>query len=93
MKITNIINGVEQALEGLKLENGVVNVEITEERLDIHIVFEYDQILGNITVKYVDKITGEEIAEPTIMGNLPLGVYEIAPKKIPGYKLSEEVVK
>ena len=90
MKITNIINGVEQALEGLKLENGKVNVEITEERLDIHIVFEYDQILGSITVKYVDKNTGEEIAEPTVMENLPLGVYEVAPKEIAGYKLAEE---
>lgn len=90
MKITSIVEGVEQVLEDLKLEDGKINVEITKERLEIHIVFEYDKILGSITVRYIDKNTGEEIAEPTIMENLPLGTYEIAPKKISGYKLSEE---
>ena len=94
MKVTNIINGVEQVLEGLSVRDGKVRVEINKNQLDIHITFEYNQLLGTITIKYVDQ-DGNEIAEPTILRDLPLGTYEVTAKEIEGYelKVDDEVIE
>lgn len=94
MKVTSIIDGVEKALEGLSVKDGKVSVEINKNQLDIHITFEYDQILGSITIKYVDQ-DGNEIAEPTILRDLPLGTYEVTAKEIENYelKVDNEVVE
>ena len=71
------------------LTDGKVSVDINENQLNILITFTYNKLLGRITIKYVDAVTGAEIAEPDVMDNLEFGTYEVQPKYIKGYELSK----
>ena len=89
VNVSKIVDDIQESLEGVVLSDGKVSVDIDENQLHILITFTYNKLLGTITVKYVDAATGEEIADPEVMTNLEFGTYEIKPKEIKGYKLSE----
>ena len=89
VNVSKIVNDVQEVLEGVVLTDGKVSVDINENQLNILITFTYNKLLGRITIKYVDAVTGEEIAEPDVMENLEFGTYEVQPKYIQGYELSK----
>lgn len=76
-----------------------VSVSIEKDNLDKTVTFEYSKIIedvveenttGSVTVKYVDKSTGKEIATSIKEDNKELGEYKYKAKEIKGYTLIGE---
>ena len=84
MEIINAKDGKE--IEGIVIEDKSVSIDLTSVVVDVIVKFIYSKIKGSITILYLDE-EGNEIAERTVMENLPLGTYEITAKDIEGYKL------
>lgn len=51
------------------------------------ITFNYDKILGEVTIRYVEEGTDIDISERTIYQNLELGAYKYTAKSIDGYNV------
>lgn len=73
-----------------------VSVNIEKDNLDKTVTFEYSKITedvveenttGTVTVKYIEKSTGKEIAEVLKETNKEFGSYKYQAKKIKGYSL------
>ena len=73
-------------IKGIVAEDKSVSIDLTSVVVDVIVKFIYSKIKGSITILYLDE-EGNEIAERTVMENLPLGTYEITAKDIEGYKL------
>ena len=63
------------------------SISLTESNPNQTINFYYNQILGSITIKYIDKNTNSNISEPKVIENLSLGTYSYGFIEIYGYKL------
>ena len=77
-----------------KLKNdSTQSVNLTEENPNQIITFYYNQVLGTITIKYMDITTGTDIYESKTIENLPLGTYTYGAINIPSYVLSDNETK
>lgn len=66
------------------------SVTLSKENMSVEIVFEYNkEITGTLTINYIDKETGNKIADSVVMTDLPLGEVEYEPLDIKGYMLLE----
>lgn len=66
------------------------SVTLTKDAKDQSITFEYDKILGKITIEYVDTDTKVSIATSDVYSNLDIGSYNYSAKTIDGYTLVNE---
>lgn len=70
-----------------------MRVNLTIDNKDKIIEFHYKKVKGNITIKFIDDDTGEVI-KTKILSDLELGMHNIKPTEIEGYKfVGEEIVE
>lgn len=62
-------------------------VELTDDNHDIEIEFKYNELLGSITIKYIDSSSLNEIETATVISNLSLGTYSYSAKSFEGYEI------
>ena len=75
-------------IEGYRvLGESTKSITLTKNSHDATIVFEYTQIFGKVTVKYIDVDTKVEITEPDVHTDLTIGEYTYSAKSISGYVL------
>lgn len=83
-----------KSISGYKLNNDQTKtVTINDTNLTAVITFYYIRILGNITIKYVNKDTLSELSAETILSNLELGSYTFDAINISGYSIYEDLSK
>lgn len=83
-----------KTIYGYKLQNdSTQSVNLTTENPNQVITFYYNQILGSITIKYLDISTSTDIYESKIIENLTLGTYTYGSINISGYVLSDDETK
>ena len=99
---SEIINNLEfgiysyeaKTICGYKLQNDSTQaVNLTTENPNQVITFYYNQVLGSITIKYLDISTSTDIYESKIIENLTLGTYTYGSINISGYVLSDDETK
>jgi len=84
----------ERIIYNYKLQNdSTQSVNLTEEDPDQVIIFYYNQVLGTITIKYIDTNVNTDIFEPKTIENLSLGTYTYGAINISGYILSDNETK
>lgn len=77
-----------------KLQNdSTQSVNLTEENPNQIITFYYNQVLGTITIKYMDITTGTDIYESKTIENLPLGTYTYGAINLSSYILNDNEIK
>ncbi|MBO5477853.1 MAG: MucBP domain-containing protein, partial [Clostridia bacterium] len=76
----------EKTFEGYRLVNKTNNTNGIMGREDIEVVYEYKKISDGVDVKYIDQVTGEELASEHIDG-LEKDSYTTEAKEIKGYEL------
>lgn len=70
-----------------------MRVNLTIDNKNKIIEFHYKKVKGNITIKFIDDDTGEVI-KTKILSDLELGMHNIKPTEIEGYKfVGEEIVE
>ncbi|MBQ8379267.1 MAG: MucBP domain-containing protein [Clostridia bacterium] len=74
-------------LDGYQLVNDPENKTGVLVRENIEVVYEYKKISDGVDVKYVDQVTGEEIADTEHKDGLEKDNYSTEPKEIKGYEL------
>lgn len=73
-------------ISGYKLQsNSTQTVSLTADNPNKEILFKYSEILGSVTIKYIDNNTNFEIASAESYTNLKLGDYTYEAKAIPSY--------
>ena len=77
----------EKTFDRYKLVNNPQNKSGIMVREDIEVVYEYKKISDGVDVKYIDQVTGEEIADTTHQDGLEKDNYTTEPKEINGYEL------
>ena len=77
----------EKILGGYELVSKTDNTSGEVGREDIEVVYEYKKISAGVEVKYIDQVTGQEIAEREEMSGLERDPYETEAKEIEGYEL------
>lgn len=70
-----------------------VTVNLTENNTTDTIIFEYKEILGQVTIKYLDIDTNTELTNNDIYDNLPLGTYSYEAKAIDNYNLNSNTTQ
>ena len=75
-------------IPGYSLANdSTQTVELTDDNHDIEIEFKYNELLGSITIKYIDSSSLNEIETATVISNLSLGTYSYSAKSFEGYEI------
>lgn len=69
------------------------SINLTQENPHQTITFHYNQIFGNITIKYIDINLNTDIYETKTIENISLGTYTYRATNIPGYILSDNETK
>lgn len=69
-------------------DNEIKTVTITEASPNATITFKYEEILGTVTIRYIDNSSSSELSEADTFTDLKLGNYSYTYKDIPGYSLS-----
>ena len=64
-----------------------VTVTLTENNTTYTVIFEYKEILGQVTIKYLDIDKNTELTDNDIYDNLPLGTYSYEARVIDNYNL------
>ena len=64
-----------------------VSVTLTKNNTTYTVIFEYKEILGQVTIKYLDIDTNTELTDNDIYDNLPLGTYSYEARVIDSYTL------
>ena len=77
----------EKIFGGYELVSKTDNTEGEVGREDIEVIYEYKKIAGGVEVKYIDQVTGEEIAPKEEMSGLEKDPYETQAKEVEGYEL------
>ena len=77
-----------KTIPGYSLANdSTQTVELTDDNHDIEIEFKYNELLGSITIKYIDSSSLNEIETATVISNLSLGTYSYSAKSFEGYEI------
>ena len=71
-------------------DNEIKTVTITETSPSATITFKYAEILGTVTIKYIDNSFSTELSEADTFTDLKLGTYSYTYKNIPGYSLAND---
>ena len=85
--------------EAINISNYVLSddeikaVTITEASLNATITFKYTEILGTVTVKYIDNSSSLELLTANTFTNLKLGKYSYTYKNISGYSLADNSIQ
>ena len=75
-------------IPGYSLANdSTQTVELTDDNHDVEIEFKYNELLGSITIKYIDSSSLNEIGTATVISNLSLGTYSYSAKSFEGYEI------
>ena len=75
-------------IPGYSLANdSTQTVELTDDNHDVEIEFKYNELLGSITIKYIDSSSLNEIETATVISNLSLGTYSYTAKSFEGYEV------
>lgn len=75
-------------IPGYSLANdSTQTVELTDDNHDVEIEFKYNELLGSITIKYIDSSSLNEIETATVISNLSLGTYSYSAKSFEGYEI------
>ncbi|MBO5476834.1 MAG: MucBP domain-containing protein, partial [Clostridia bacterium] len=77
----------EKSFDGYKLTGKNVNTSGTVEREDIEVVYKYKKVSSGVDTKFIDQVTGGEIAEAEHKDGLEKDSYTTTPKTIEGYEL------
>ncbi|CAM2076849.1 MAG: MucBP domain-containing protein [uncultured Clostridium sp.] len=68
-------------------DNEIKTVTITETTPNATITFKYTEILGTVTIKYIDSSSLNEIGTTTVISNLSLETYSYTAKSFEGYEV------
>lgn len=71
-------------------DNEIKTVTITETSPNETITFKYVEILGTVTIRYIDNSSYTELSEADTFTDLKLGTYSYNYKNIPGYSLAND---
>ena len=71
-------------------DNEIKTVTITETSPSATITFKYAEILGTVTIRYIDNSFSTELSEADTFTDLKLGTYSYTYKNIPGYSLAND---
>ena len=75
-------------IPGYSLANdSTQTVELTDDNHDVEIEFKYNELLGSVTIKYIDSSSLNEIGPATVISNLSLGTYSYTAKSFEGYEV------
>ena len=75
-------------IPGYSLANdSTQTVELTDDNHYVEIEFKYNELLGSITIKYIDSSSLNEIETATVISNLSLGTYSYSAKSFEGYEI------
>lgn len=75
-------------IPGYSLANdSTQTVELTDDNHDVEIEFKYNELLGSVTIKYIDSSSLNEIETATVISNLSLGTYSYSAKSFEGYEI------
>lgn len=75
-------------IPGYSLANdSTQTVELTDDNHDVEIEFKYNELLGSITIKYIDSSSLNEIETANVISNLSLGTYSYSAKSFEGYEI------
>ena len=77
----------EKSFEGYKLTSKTDNTSGVMARENIEVVYEYKKISAGVDVKFIDQVTGEEIADKEHQDGLEKDNYTTTPKTIENYEL------
>ena len=77
----------QKSFEGYKLTSKTDNTSGVMARENIEVVYEYKKISAGVDVKFIDQVTGEEIADKEHQDGLEKDNYTTEAKKINGYEL------
>lgn len=73
--------------------NSIETVTLTDTIPNAEVIFKYNELLGSVTIKYIDSSSSKELEPSTVIYNLPLGTYSYTAKSFEGYKLNDESTK
>lgn len=68
-------------------------VTLTDTTPNAEVIFKYNELLGSVTIKYIDSSSSKELESSTVISNLPLGTYSYTAKSFEGYNLNDESTK
>lgn len=69
------------------ISNESITVTLTASTPNANVIFEYKRILGEVTIRYIDSSTNEDITDSYLYENLELGEYTYSAKDISNYSL------
>lgn len=83
-----------ESIDGYSLINNSTQfVTLTESNPNQVITFLYTEILGSVTINYLDEITGKQLHDSKIYDNLKLGNYSYDSIAIDGYVIIGDLTK
>lgn len=66
---------------------------LTDTAPNAEVIFKYNELLGSVTIKYIDSSSLKELEPSTVISNLPLVNYYYTAKSFDGYNLNDESTK
>ena len=75
------------------VSNSTQTVTLTDTTPNAEVIFKYNELLGSVTIKYIDSSSSKELEPSTVISNLPLGTYSYTAKSFEGYNLRNESTK
>ena len=75
------------------VSNSTQTVTLTDTTPNAEIIFKYNELLGSITIKFIDSTSSKELEPSTIISDLPLVTYSYTAKSFEGYNLNDESTK
>ncbi len=86
-KEADIYTTEEKTFEGYELINKTENTSGTVGRENIEVVYTYKKVSAGVEIKYIDQLTGDEIATKEVKTGLEKTPYTSIAKEIDGYEL------
>ena len=75
------------------VSNSTQTVTLSDTTPNAEVIFKYNELLGSVTIKYIDSSSSKELEPSTVISNLFLGTYSYTAKSFEGYNLSDESTK
>ena len=73
--------------------NSTQTVTLTDKIPNAEVIFKYNELLGSITIKFIDSSSSKELEPSTVISDLPLVTYSYTAKSFEGYNLNDESTK
>lgn len=75
------------------INDSTQTVILNVEDPNVEVIFRYAELLGSITIKYIDASSSKELEPVTVVSDLHLGTYSYEAKSFEGYNLNDEARK